>query len=156
MRKSLASLSGALVVALALSGCDRAGASSKAGELTPARRVVAQKPVRQDVARVIEQPATVRALNEATVYAQVAGYLATITVDKGDTVKKGDVIATIEVPELDAERQEIVAATAQAEAELVASKVELERADSALLAAQAGLKRADADLALKKSLYDRA
>ena len=105
---------------------------------------------------MIEQPATVRALNEATIFAQVAGYLATISVDKGDVVKRGDVVATIEVPELDAERQEVVAAQAQAEAEHVAAKVELERADSSLLAAQAGLKRAEADLALKKSLYDRA
>jgi len=35
-----------------------------------------------------------------TLYAKVAGYLKTISVDKGDRVKEGDLIADIEVPEM--------------------------------------------------------
>ena len=44
------------------------------------------------------------ALQEATLYAKVAGYLKTLTVDKGDTVKAGQFLADIEVPELFADQ----------------------------------------------------
>jgi membrane fusion protein (multidrug efflux system) len=40
---------------------------------------------------------------QATLYAKVAGYLKTISVDKGDAVKSGALLAEIEVPELEAE-----------------------------------------------------
>jgi RND family efflux transporter MFP subunit len=42
----------------------------------------------------------VLALQEATIYAKVSGYLKTLTVDKGDSVKQGQLLAEIEVPEL--------------------------------------------------------
>jgi len=37
---------------------------------------------------------------ESALYAKVTGYLQSISVDKGDWVKKGQVLAEIEVPEL--------------------------------------------------------
>jgi RND family efflux transporter MFP subunit len=43
----------------------------------------------------------VRPYQVATLYAKVSGYLDRITVDKGDRVKAGDLIAHIESPELD-------------------------------------------------------
>jgi len=49
-------------------------------------------------------PGEVKAYQQATLYAKVGGYLKTITVDKGDAVKEGDLIADIEVPELLADR----------------------------------------------------
>jgi RND family efflux transporter MFP subunit len=142
-----------------LAGCTRAAATTgtaKDAANEVAKRVVVIRPRRQDVLRTVTQPATVLALNEATLFSQVAGYLSSIRVDKGDTVKRGDVIATIEVPELLAERAQLAAAEAQARAELAAAVVELERTESSRLAAEAGHKRAIADLALKKSLYERA
>ena len=53
------------------------------------------------------------AYQEATLYAKVAGYLKTINVDKGDTVKEGDTLAEIEAPEMEAD---LVKARAEAEA----------------------------------------
>lgn len=149
---------GALLALAALAGCDRVAAASKdkpeAAET--AKRVAVVKPVRRAVARTITQPANVLALNEATLYAQVAGYLAEIRVDKGDSVKKGDLLATIEVPELEAERAELAASVEQAKAEERAALVELDRAESTRLAADSGVKRAQADLRLQKGLFDRA
>jgi membrane fusion protein (multidrug efflux system) len=49
-------------------------------------------------------PGEIKAYQQATLYAKVAGYLKTITVDKGDQVKEGATLAEIEVPELLAER----------------------------------------------------
>ena len=51
--------------------------------------------------RSIQLPASVHGYVETPVYAKVAGYLKSILVDKGDHVRKGDVIAIIESPETD-------------------------------------------------------
>ena len=42
-----------------------------------------------------------RPFYEATLYAKVSGYLRTLSVDKGDSVKEGDLLAVIESPETD-------------------------------------------------------
>jgi len=55
-------------------------------------------------------PAETAAWYESTIYARVNGYVANWHVDIGDRVKQGEVLATIETPELDAE---LAAARAQ-------------------------------------------
>jgi RND family efflux transporter MFP subunit len=77
---------------------------------------------------VIAQPATAgqdlvlpgetAAWYETTIYARVNGYVANWRVDIGDRVKKGDVLATIETPELDAQ-------LAAARAQLLASEAQV-------------------------------
>jgi membrane fusion protein, multidrug efflux system len=51
--------------------------------------------------RTVQIPATVRGYVETPVYAKIAGYLKSISVDKGDRVRSGQVIAMLESPELD-------------------------------------------------------
>jgi RND family efflux transporter MFP subunit len=51
--------------------------------------------------RTVVLPGEVHAWAQATLYAKVAGYLRSIRVDKGDTVRRGDLIAEIESPEVD-------------------------------------------------------
>ena len=46
------------------------------------------------------QPGLVHAFNKADLYAKVSGYLVRQRVDIGDIVKKGDVLAEIDIPEL--------------------------------------------------------
>jgi RND family efflux transporter MFP subunit len=46
---------------------------------------------------------------EVTLYAKVAGYLSNLKVDKGDHVKKNQLIATVTAPELDAQYSAAVA-----------------------------------------------
>lgn len=58
-------------------------------------------------------PGEAAAWYETTIYARVNGYVAKWQVDIGDQVKKGQVLATIETPELDAE---LAAAKAQLQA----------------------------------------
>lgn len=81
---------------------------------------------RGDITRFVTIPGTVRANQQATLYAKVAGYLKTIKVDKGDSVKAGELVAEIEVPELLADaakyRAEIKVATADYRRVSVAQK----------------------------------
>jgi len=62
--------------------------------------VKAIHPHRGEVYRFINLPGEVRPLYEVTLFAKVNGYLDKRTVDKGDSVKAGDLIADIDVPEL--------------------------------------------------------
>ena len=80
---------------------------------TPATPVQTIHPKRGEIVRRITLPGNVMAYQEATLYAKVAGYLKKISVDKGDTVKEGDLLAEIEAPEMLAD---LVKARAEAEA----------------------------------------
>ena len=51
--------------------------------------------------RELKLPGSIRGFDETDVYAKVAGYLKEIKVDKGDRVRKGQLIATLQSPELD-------------------------------------------------------
>jgi RND family efflux transporter MFP subunit len=51
--------------------------------------------------RRIPIPASIHGYIETSIYAKTAGYLKAIYVDKGDCVHKGELLATLESPELD-------------------------------------------------------
>ena len=70
-------------------------------------------PKRGEIARTVTLPSfRVLAVQEATLYAKVSGYLKTLAVDKGDAVKQGQLLAEIEVPELLADEVQYKAETA--------------------------------------------
>jgi membrane fusion protein (multidrug efflux system) len=55
---------------------------------------------RGDIIRYVTLPGSIRANQQATLYAKVPGYLKSIAVDKGDKVQAGQALGEIEVPEL--------------------------------------------------------
>jgi RND family efflux transporter MFP subunit len=71
-------------------------------------------------------PGETAAWYETTIYARVNGYVAKWLVDIGDRVKKGQVLATIETPELDAELQAARAQLKTSEAQVTARAAEAE------------------------------
>ena len=105
---------------LALSGCEEqaSSASAKPVEKAPLE-VKALHPHRGEVYRYINLPGEVRPLYEVTLFAKVNGYLDKLTVDKGDSVKAGDLIADIDVPELRANLVKYKAELELAQAEYV-------------------------------------
>ncbi len=132
IRGARALAAGNLVAAL-LAGC--AGRSATSSERPAISRVVVVTPTRTDVARTITLPGDVVGRYQAALYAKVSGYLASIDVDKGDWVTKGQVLARIEVPELEQKLR-------QAQARLKISQLTYERmrgvrdADPRLIARQ--------------------
>src|SRR5260370_19725560 len=93
----------ALAIVAVLSGCGPPSSESPK-DTAPPLSVQVILPKRGPITRTIILPGEVKAFQQATLYAKVGGYLKTITVDKGDSVKAGDLIADIEVPELLADR----------------------------------------------------
>lgn len=86
---------------LALCGCEQGSASASMKPTTEAPiEVKAIHPHRGEVYRFVNLPGEVRPLYEVTLFAKVDGYLKTLTVDKGDSVRAGDLIADIDVPQL--------------------------------------------------------
>jgi len=93
-------------------------AGAKTSETIPEVQVV--KPVRRDVAATLRLPATVSPYHQTTLYAKVSGYLKSIRVDKGDSVRAGQVLAVIDDPELEQRYR-------QAQSEYAIKKVTYER-----------------------------
>jgi RND family efflux transporter MFP subunit len=67
------------------------------------------KPMRKDLAYVITLPANIAPLYQTTLYAKVSGYLKWIGPDKGDQVKKGQIVAIIDAPEVEEQYQQAAA-----------------------------------------------
>jgi membrane fusion protein (multidrug efflux system) len=91
-------------------------ATSSAAAAEPVT-VATVQPTRGDITRYVALPGTLRANQQVTVQARVAGFVKTIAVDRGDRVKAGQVLAEIEVPELIAERTKQLAEVKVAEVE---------------------------------------
>lgn len=66
-------------------------------------------PVRRTVVYSITLPANIAPLYQTTLYAKVSGYLKWIGPDKGDWVKKEQVLAVIDAPEVEEQYQQAIA-----------------------------------------------
>src|ERR1700682_5318654 len=82
-----------------LCGC-RPSPTDPPKDAVPPVTIQVVQPTHGPITRNVTLPGEVKPYQQATLYAKVAGYLKAITVDKGDQVKEGDLIADIEVPEM--------------------------------------------------------
>lgn len=89
----------ALGAVLAAAGCTTPAAEP--AEQSDARTVTVIRPERRDLVRTLALPGDVVGFIEAALYPKVTGYLQRIDVDKGDQVRQGQLLAVIEVPELE-------------------------------------------------------
>jgi membrane fusion protein, multidrug efflux system len=108
-----------------MSACGRSAAENPPPSPMPATEVHTTHLTQGPITRSIVLPAQVIPFQQATLYAKVSGYLKNISVDKGDKVAAGAVLARIEIPEL-------VAARARQEAELRAASADYARLQQAL------------------------
>ncbi|MGE3152227.1 MAG: efflux RND transporter periplasmic adaptor subunit [Nitrospiraceae bacterium] len=67
------------------------------------------KPIRRTIAYTVTLPANIAPWYQTTLYAKVSGYLKWIGPDKGDQVKKDEVVAVIDAPEVEEQYQQAVA-----------------------------------------------
>jgi RND family efflux transporter MFP subunit len=94
----------ALFALLALAGCnDGSKVAQAAGSKPKAVAVETTHPSRKDVSRLISLPADLLPWQEATLYSKVPGTLERLLVDKGDSVKAGQLLAVIRAPEIGAD-----------------------------------------------------
>jgi membrane fusion protein (multidrug efflux system) len=113
-----------ILLIIVLAGCAKKEVAPPAAQSAPPREVKVIHPSLGPITRFVTLPATIKPLREATLHAKVTGYLKSITVDKGDEVKEGALLAEIEVPEL-------LADTAKYKAEIGLANVEYQRVNDA-------------------------
>jgi RND family efflux transporter MFP subunit len=114
----------------AAAGCARpnAAATRTSGD---APTVAAAKIGRGDIAQVLTVASEFKPFQEIEVHAKVAGFLKSISVDVGDRVRAGQLLAVLEVPELEDEIKQDEAAVKRANEEINRAQADLERTQSA-------------------------
>jgi RND family efflux transporter MFP subunit len=85
--------------------------------VTAVTTVGVAKVVRQDLFNLVTIPAEFRPYVEVELHAKVAGYVDQMNVDFGDKVKAGQLLATLEVPELHDQLHNAIANQQKAEAD---------------------------------------
>jgi membrane fusion protein (multidrug efflux system) len=105
------------------------------GSTPSATQTTTSEPITIDVVRVVQQPLDVQLslpgeltpYQSVAIYPRVTGFVKTVQVDRGSTVRTGDVIAVLEAPELVAQRSEAQSKLQAAEAQLAGARA---KADS--------------------------
>ncbi len=126
-------------------GTVKGSAASAATAATMRVEVVAPSP--RGLGRNVVQPGIVQAFDKADLYAKVSGYLVRQKVDIGDAVKKGDLLAEVDVPELFKSRDQARASVLQAKAKLKLSEARVLTIQADRQTAAAAVVQAEADVA---------
>jgi HlyD family secretion protein len=109
-------------------------------------RVEVVQPQVGGVVNSTTQPGFVEAYNYANLFAKVSGYLQTQSVDIGTRVKKGQILATINAPEIVQAAHQAAAELAQAQTQLKANEAALVTAKADVVVASATIEEKEADL----------
>ncbi|MEO8259913.1 MAG: efflux RND transporter periplasmic adaptor subunit [Acidobacteriota bacterium] len=114
-------LTAGLVATLAAAACGGGDGSSRAAPVT-----AAAGPAAIDVVRVVEQsldvplslPGELTAFQSVAMFPRVTGFVKAVHVDRGSRVRAGQLLASLEAPELVAQRSEAQSKLSAAEAQL--------------------------------------
>jgi RND family efflux transporter MFP subunit len=121
-----------LAAILGLSACAKTRAASEqaANEAGAVPLVPVVKAARADLVSDVVLTAEFQPFQQVDLMAKVAGYVRSIKVDAGDRVRAGQVLATLEIPEMEDDLARAAAAIGQAEAEIATASDELHRAEA--------------------------
>lgn len=135
------------VAALAAPGCGHEDQAHYVSVSKPPTVQVIHPEVR-NIVRVVGQPSFIESYERTSIYPKLTGYIEKWNVDIGDKVKKGDVLATLFVPELVEDF-----GTKKATVKLDEEKVEF--ALKVVKVAEADVAAAEANLAEAKAILDK-
>jgi len=114
-----------------MTSCARGG-GVEASPMAPAVQTVAVvKAARADLAGGLILTAEFEPFQEIDVMAKVSGFIREMKVDIGDRVHEGQLLATLEIPEMQDDLTRAAAAIEEANAELATARDELQRVESA-------------------------
>jgi RND family efflux transporter MFP subunit len=101
-------------------------------------------PKKGGLERLSTQPGSIQAYESVNLYAKVPGFLKVQNVDIGSRVKKGDLLAKVDVPELEAQAERTREAINQARAKVSQMKARLKSAEADRDAADSAVIQANA------------
>lgn len=153
-----------------LSGCRVSDPSAKEKDAkTPAApaKVSAVQPIRNSLRKVVDQPGAILPYEETELFAKVGGYVSRVRADigkkvrgpryddKGVETEPGEVLAEIDVPELEQEHKQKLALVEQAKAEAAQARQALAAADANIGAVQAKANEAKAGIGRAAAMAER-
>lgn len=121
-------------MAILLTSCTRSdGGNQKAAAAAQdaPTLVTTVKVSRMDLANNLIVTAEFEPFQQVDLMAKVSGYVRSIGVDIGDRVHPGQVLATLEIPEMEDDLTRAAASIDQAQAEIITASDELQRAEAA-------------------------
>jgi RND family efflux transporter MFP subunit len=119
-----------LIFSIALVGCGE-GHKAAANDAANAPVAAVVKVARGNIADNLEIASEFQPFQEVDVYAKVSGYIQKLYVDYGTHVKQGQILAVLEIPELQQQLQQDEASIHRSEQELTRAREDLNRAQSA-------------------------
>jgi RND family efflux transporter MFP subunit len=127
-----ATIGPAFLAAFVLTSCASKEAVADSSAATPSIPIVpVAKTQRLDLSDDLTLTAEFIPYQEVDLMAKVAGYIRSINVDIGDRVRTGQVLAVLEVPEMQDDAARAAAGVEASEAEITTARDNLERAKSA-------------------------
>ncbi len=134
-------------------GSHAAGAASEEQQQPATIEIGTVNPIRKDLTREIDQPGALRPIEETRIFTKIAGFAKEPKVDRGDRVKKGDMMVELYLPEVVQDLRVKAAKVQQAKADLTqakeaaqAAKAAQEAARSEIEAKKASIRSADAQV----------
>jgi RND family efflux transporter MFP subunit len=121
-------ISSGLLVAM-LPGCGSAH-KTEAEDAAHAPTAPVVKVARRDLSNTLEIASEFQPLQEIEVYAKVSGYIKKLSIDWGTHVKQGQLLAELEIPELQQQLQQDEAGARRSDQDLARAREELNRAES--------------------------
>jgi HlyD family secretion protein len=153
-RRLLGAMLGVIAIGIVLWVVRRGAHSTEIGSLPsdrahePAAPIVEViRPRRGGIPRTIQQPASINSFESVDLYAMVHGYLKNQDVDIGSRIKKGQVLAELNVPRDVKAVEEAAALVEQARAQIVQADARIKVAEAQHAAAQAAAQVAEMDQA---------
>ena len=125
----IALLISSALLALLLPGCGNSR-KAEAEDAAHAPTAPVVKVARRDLSNTLEIASEFQPLQEIEVYAKVSGYIKKLYVDWGTHVKQGQLLAELEIPELQQQLQQDEASARRSDQDLSRAREELNRAQS--------------------------
>ncbi|MFN8658868.1 MAG: efflux RND transporter periplasmic adaptor subunit [Candidatus Obscuribacterales bacterium] len=100
-------------------------------------------------------PGSTEAIQEASIYARVNGYLHKRYVNIGDHVRAGQILADIDTPELDQQVQQAASAAEQAAANVDNAREALKKSQADAISAEANVRKGRTDLQFQNAQVKR-
>lgn len=129
----------ALLLAAVITSCNQASQKPGTSSVPQKDTVPVFLASSREVSKGMDFPAEILPWEQAELSAKVQGYVATVRVDIGDRVSKGQILATLRAPELSAQVAQAASSVAEARAKLNASRDAYERLLEASKASTPGI-----------------
>jgi RND family efflux transporter MFP subunit len=129
MRRLLLAV-GITYLTILITSCAGKGGAAMTSQMAETPTVAVVQATRADLSTDLVLTAEFEPFQEIDVMAKVSGYIKNINVDIGDRVKERQLLATLEIPEMQDDLTRAAASLDEANADLAAARDELQRAQS--------------------------